>query len=115
VLATSLTAALHGVEAHLVRVEADTAAGFPKFTMLGLADSCVRESEGRIRAALRNCGMPFKWDRRITVSLAPRASAGASSLNRRRPWPCSPPCGLVLPSARLIPRGQLASTAACGR
>jgi magnesium chelatase family protein len=70
-LATSLTAAVVGVEAHLVRVEADTAAGFPKFTMLGLADSSIRESEGRIRAALRNCGYGFKWDRRITVSMAP--------------------------------------------
>jgi magnesium chelatase family protein len=70
-LATSLTAALVGVDAHLVRVEADTAAGFPKFTMLGLADSSIKESEGRIRAALRNCGYAFKWDRRITVSMAP--------------------------------------------
>src|SRR5881396_3925941 len=70
-LATSLTAAVVGVEAHLVRVEADTAAGFPKFTMLGLADSSIKESEGRIRAALRNCGYDFKWDRRITVSMAP--------------------------------------------
>ena len=70
-LATSLTAAVVGVEAHVVRVEADTAAGFPKFTMLGLADSSIRESEGRIRAALRNCGYAFKWDRRITVSMAP--------------------------------------------
>jgi magnesium chelatase family protein len=71
VLATALTAALQGVEARLVRVEADTAPGFPKFTMLGLPDSCVKESEGRIRAALRNCGFGFKWDRRITVNLAP--------------------------------------------
>jgi magnesium chelatase family protein len=71
VLATSLTAAVVGVDAHLVRVEADTATGFPKFTMLGLADSAIRESEGRIRAALRNCGYPFKWDRRITVNMAP--------------------------------------------
>src|SRR5213594_431180 len=70
-LATSLTAAVVGVEAHLVRVEADTSAGFPKFTMLGLADSSIKESEGRIRAALRNCGYPFKWDRRITVNMAP--------------------------------------------
>ena len=70
-LATSLTAAVLGVDAHLVRVEADTASGFPKFTMLGLADSSIKESEGRIRAALRNCGFAFKWDRRITVSLAP--------------------------------------------
>jgi magnesium chelatase family protein len=70
-LATSLTAAVLGVEAHLVRVEADTANGFPKFTMLGLPDSAIKESEGRIRAALRNCGYDFKWDRRITVNMAP--------------------------------------------
>jgi magnesium chelatase family protein len=70
-LATALTAAVVGVEAHLVRVETDTASGFPRFLMLGLADSAVRESEGRIRSALRNCGYDFKWDRRITVSLAP--------------------------------------------
>jgi magnesium chelatase family protein len=70
-LATSITAAVLGVEAHLVRVEADSAPGFPRFTMVGLADSAVRESESRIRAALRNCGFPFKWDRRITVNLAP--------------------------------------------
>jgi magnesium chelatase family protein len=70
-LSTSLTAAVLGAEAHLVRVEADAAAGFPRFTMVGLADSAVRESESRIRSALRNCGYGFKWDRRITVSLAP--------------------------------------------
>lgn len=70
-LATSLTAAVLGVEAHLVRVEADTASGFPRFTMVGLPDSAIRESECRIRAALRNCGYDFKWDRRITVNLAP--------------------------------------------
>jgi magnesium chelatase family protein len=70
-LATSLTAAVFGVDAHLVRVEADTANGFPKFTMLGLPDSAIKESEGRIRAALRNCGYAFKWDRRITVNMAP--------------------------------------------
>jgi magnesium chelatase family protein len=70
-LATSLTAAVVGVEAHLVRVETDTASGFPRFTVLGLPDSSIKESEGRIRAALRNCGYEFKWDRRITVSMAP--------------------------------------------
>jgi magnesium chelatase family protein len=70
-LATSLTAAVLGVDAHLVRVEADTASGFPKFTMVGLPDSAVKESEARIRAALRNCGFDFKWDRRIIVSFAP--------------------------------------------
>ena len=70
-LAISLTAAVVGVEARIVRVEADTATGFPRFTVIGLPDSSVKESEGRIRAAVRNCGYPFRWDRRITVSLAP--------------------------------------------
>jgi magnesium chelatase family protein len=70
-LATSLTAAVVGAEAHLIRVEADTSSGFPRFTMLGLPDSSIKESEGRIRAAMRNCGFAFKWDRRITVSMAP--------------------------------------------
>jgi magnesium chelatase family protein len=70
-LATSLTAALAGVDAHLVRVEADVSSGFPRFAMVGLPDSAVKESEARIRAALRNCGLEFKWDRRITVNLAP--------------------------------------------
>ena len=78
-LATSLTAAVIGVEAHLVRVEADAASGFPRFTIIGLPDSAVRESEGRIRAALRNCGYEFKWDRRITVSLAPASLRKAGS------------------------------------
>jgi magnesium chelatase family protein len=81
-LATSLTAALLGVEAHLVSVEADSAPGFPRFTMVGLPDSAVKESESRIRAALRNCGIPFKWDRRITVNLAPASlRKGGSSFD----------------------------------
>jgi magnesium chelatase family protein len=69
--ATALTAAVLGVEAHLVRVEVDVAGGFPRFVMVGLPDSAVRESGARIRAALRNCGFSFKWDRRVTVNLAP--------------------------------------------
>ncbi len=81
-LATSLTAAVLGVEAHLVRVEADSAPGFPRFTVVGLPDSAVKESEARIRAALRNCGIPFKWDRRITVNLAPASlRKGGSSFD----------------------------------
>jgi magnesium chelatase family protein len=71
VLATVVTAAVSGVDAHIVHVEADVSGGFPRFVMVGLPDSAVKESEARIRAALRNCGYAFKWDRRITVNLAP--------------------------------------------
>ncbi len=70
-LAISTTAAVLGVEAQLVHIEVDIATGFPRFTMVGLPDSAVKESEARTRSALRNCGIDFRWDRRITVNLAP--------------------------------------------
>jgi magnesium chelatase family protein len=69
-LARVLSAALRGVEAALVRVEVDVAAGLPAFTTVGLPDSAVRESRERVRTAIRNAGFPFPQDR-ITVNLAP--------------------------------------------
>ena len=59
-----------GVEAALVRVEVDVAAGLPAFATVGLPDSAVRESRERVRTAIRNAGFPFPNDR-ITVNLAP--------------------------------------------
>jgi magnesium chelatase family protein len=107
-LATSLTAAVLGVDAHLVRVEADTAAGFPRFTMVGLPDTAVKESESRIRAALRNCGYGFKWDRRITVNLAPAGlrKVGAS-------YDLATAIGL-LSAEGVVPPGGLAATLLVG-
>jgi magnesium chelatase family protein len=110
-LATSLTAAVLGVEAHLVRVESDSAPGFPRFTVVGLADSAVRESESRIRAALRNCGLPFKWDRRITLNLAPASlRKGGSSFDLATALALVASDGsLVLPSlGRVLLVGELA-------
>ena len=69
-LACVLSAALVGVEAALVRVEVDVAAGLPAFATVGLPDSAVRESRERVRTAIRNAGFPFPNDR-ITVNLAP--------------------------------------------
>lgn len=59
-----------GVEAVPVRIEVDVARGLPSFELVGLPDSAVRESRGRVRAALKNCGYPFPLGR-ITVNLAP--------------------------------------------
>ena len=78
-LATATTAAVLGVQAQIVRIEVDIAPGFPRFTMVGLPDSAVKESEARVRAALRNCGFEFKWDRRITVNLAPAGQRKSGS------------------------------------
>lgn len=70
-LAQTHTGAVAGIKGQIIRVEVDASPGFPGLFMVGLPDSAVRESESRIKAALRNSGFDFAWDRRITVNLAP--------------------------------------------
>jgi magnesium chelatase family protein len=79
VLATVLSATLHGLEGRLIRVEVDVAPGLPGFSIVGLADTALRESRERVRGAIRNSGFEFP-PRRITVNLAPAdlPKAGAS-------------------------------------
>jgi magnesium chelatase family protein len=70
VLASLRTAAVFGIEACAVRVEVDVTFGLPRLTMVGLPDASVRESQTRVRAAIRNSGFDFPGAR-ITVNLAP--------------------------------------------
>lgn len=69
-LAVLRSRALAGVEAPEVTVEVHVANGLPTFTIVGLADTEVRESRDRVRAALRNAGFEFPAGH-ITVNLAP--------------------------------------------
>ncbi len=69
-LATALTRAQFGLDAPLVRVEVHCGAGLPQFTIVGLAETAVRESRERVRAALAHCGCEFPAGR-VTVNLAP--------------------------------------------
>ncbi len=70
-LATVLSAALKGIDAFTVRLEADLARqGMPAFTMVGLAEGAVRESRERVFAALKNSGFKLP-PARITINLAP--------------------------------------------
>lgn len=62
---------LDGLVAPPVTVEVDLANGLPTFTLVGLADTEVREARERVRAALLNCGLSFPHNKRITVNLAP--------------------------------------------
>jgi len=62
---------LVGLEAPEVRVEVQLATGLPSFTLVGLADTEVKESRERVRAALQHSGLGFPHNRRITVNLAP--------------------------------------------
>lgn len=74
-----LSAALQGIEAFPVEVEIDVTQGLPNFIIVGLPDATIRESEQRIRSALKNCGYEFPR-RRIVVNLAPadRRKEGSS-------------------------------------
>ncbi|HZO13785.1 MAG TPA: YifB family Mg chelatase-like AAA ATPase [Polyangiaceae bacterium] len=68
--ATALSFTLTGLDAHLVRVEVDSGRGLPIFRIVGLAETAVRESHVRVRAALRHLGVEVnEWV--ITVNLAP--------------------------------------------
>jgi len=54
-----------------VTVEVHLANGLPSFTLVGLADTEVKEARERVRAALANSGFEFPFNKRITVNLAP--------------------------------------------
>jgi magnesium chelatase family protein len=63
--------ALDGLQAPPVTVEVHLANGLPSFTLVGLADTEVKEARERVRAALSNSGLEFPHNKRITVNLAP--------------------------------------------
>ena len=70
-LARVHTRALSGVGAPAVTVEVDLSNGLPSFTLVGLADTEVKEARERVRAAIQNSGFAFPNNKRITVNLAP--------------------------------------------
>ena len=56
-MAMARCAVLVGMRAIPVRVEADVPRkGLPGFHIVGLVETAVRESQVRIRSALKNCG-----------------------------------------------------------
>lgn len=69
-LATINSATTIGIDAHLVYVETNLAFGLPKFSLVGLPDRAVNESENRVEAALKNSLKSFPRGR-ITINLAP--------------------------------------------
>ncbi len=63
--------ALLGLEARPVCVEVHLANGLPSFTLVGLAETEVKEARERVRSAIQNTGLEFPANKRITVNLAP--------------------------------------------
>jgi magnesium chelatase family protein len=69
-LASVMTRAQFGLDAPTVRVEVHCGAGLPQFSIVGLAETAVRESRQRVRAALEHCKYEFPPGH-VTVNLAP--------------------------------------------
>jgi magnesium chelatase family protein len=62
--------AQYGTDAPSVTIEVFLSGGLPAFTIVGMAETAVRESKDRVRAALLSSGFEFP-QQRITVSLGP--------------------------------------------
>ncbi len=70
-LAVIASRAVDGMQAPAVQVEVHLANGLPSFTLVGLAETEVKEARERVRSALSHSGLGFPFNKRITVNLAP--------------------------------------------
>jgi magnesium chelatase family protein len=70
VLASLRSAAVLGIDALCVTVEVNVSQGLPLWTIVGLADSVVKESKERVVAALRECGFRIP-SLRVLAALSP--------------------------------------------
>ena len=64
------SATIVGVAALPVDVEVVVSNGLPGMTIVGMPDAAVRESQERVRAAIRACGFTMPQDK-VVVNLAP--------------------------------------------
>lgn len=89
-----------GTDAPPVTIEVFLSGGLPSFSIVGMAETAVRESKDRVRGAIMNSGFHFPQER-ITVSLGPadmRKTGGRFDL--------AIALG-VLAASKLIPRQSL--------
>ncbi|HTU81428.1 MAG TPA: magnesium chelatase domain-containing protein, partial [Candidatus Acidoferrales bacterium] len=59
-----------GIEGYVVRVEADSSAGTPSFSIIGLPDRALNEARDRVRSAIFNCGFLYPAGK-LLVNLSP--------------------------------------------
>ena len=87
--------ALLGLDARPVQVEVHLANGLPSFTLVGLADTEVKEARERVRSAIANAGLEFPSNIVQDGQPGPgRPAQGfrAASICRSR-WASSQPAG----------------------
>ncbi|MFH1504296.1 MAG: YifB family Mg chelatase-like AAA ATPase [Candidatus Omnitrophota bacterium] len=59
-----------GFQVYPVEIEVDIQEGLPAVSLIGLADTAVRESRDRVRSSIKNTHLRFP-SKRITINLAP--------------------------------------------
>src|SRR6266853_2081422 len=70
-LSRTRSAAVYGIDAHLIDVEVDMYPGANRdFITVGMPDTAVRESRERIKSALMNSGFGYP-NKSVTINLAP--------------------------------------------
>ena len=65
-----LSAAVIGLDAEIIEVEADVSNGLPATIIVGLPDTAIQESRERVKNAIRNSGCNYPGTR-VSVNLAP--------------------------------------------
>jgi magnesium chelatase family protein len=65
------SAAVMGLDCVPIDVEVDINKGQTNFTIVGLADTSIKEAKDRIHSALKNSGFSYPFNFRILVNLAP--------------------------------------------
>jgi magnesium chelatase family protein len=107
VFARLTSATTLGVDAFAVQVEVDVSGGLPGMLIVGLPDAAVQESRERVRAAVRNAGLPFPAAR-IVVNLAP------ADVRKEGPMFDLPIALAVLLAQGAIPQSALDKTLVAG-
>lgn len=69
-LAKVLTYGLQGISGYPVTIELDINAGLPGYDVVGLADTAIKESKSRVKAAIKNSAFNFPINK-IIINLAP--------------------------------------------
>jgi len=64
------SAAICGIKAEIIYVEADAGDGLPMFLMVGYLSSQVKEAQERVKTAMKNSGLRLQ-PRKVTVNLSP--------------------------------------------
>ena len=106
-LARGWSVALHGVDGHVVEIEADVGGGLPGVHLLGLPDAALRESQDRVRAAVVNSGLVWP-NEKVVLALSPatlRKTGSAFDLGL---------ASCVLAAGGLVPQRALDGTVLLG-